>query len=149
MRHDDILELISEIHLGIRRYLQIGLETQGLTLNQNRLLLMLSRRPYLNPSEAAELLNCDRPTASVIARNLEKKGWVSRQTDPENRRRVRIGLTDSGRAKAQETLSWGRRFKGDFDPMEGFDDHDAAPIKQGLERINAYIADRLRELTVV
>ncbi|MBE0636143.1 MarR family transcriptional regulator [Candidatus Bipolaricaulota bacterium] len=146
MKHDDVLELISAIHLGIRRYLQIGLETQDLTLNQNRLMMLLSQRPFLNPSEAAELLSCDRPTASVIIRNLEKKGWLSRQPDPENRRRVRIVLTDAGRAKTRQTLAWGRKFKGEFDPTEMFADSEADPLKQGLEKINAYIVNRLREL---
>ena len=147
MKHEDILQLISGIHLGIRRYLQIGLETQGLTLNQNKLMMILARHPFLHPSQAAESLNCDRPTVSVIIRNLEKKGWVTRQPDPENRRHVRIVLTDSGRDKTKETLAWGRQFKGDFDPMQTFSDDAAAPLKQGLEKINDYIEDQVRELT--
>ena len=147
VKHEDVLEAISQIHLGIRRYLQAGLETQGLTLNQNKLLLMLRRRPFVYPSDAADLLNCDRPTASVIIRNLEKKEWVAREPDPESRRRVRIVLTEAGRAKADQTLAWGRRFKGDFEPMLNIPDEDIAPLKRSLETIRAYVSGKLDDVS--
>ena len=50
-------------------------------------------------SKVAEELFCDRPTASVILRNMEKRGWVSRAKDSVNKKHVRIGLLAAGRRK--------------------------------------------------
>lgn len=49
------------------------------------------------PSEVAEYMHCDRPTASVIIKNLEKKGLIYRRKGEENARYHRLYLSDEGR----------------------------------------------------
>ena len=48
-------------------------------------------------SELARILGVRLPTLTQLADGLVGRGWIDRHDDPEYRRRVRLGLTDSGR----------------------------------------------------
>lgn len=143
---ESVLSLIAEIEHLVRRFIETGLEARGLTLNQNSLLRFLSRHDYAYPSEAAKALACDRPTTTVVIRNLERKGWVHREVDPENRRHVRVSLTPAGRKKADEVREWTLSFKGSFDPRLGLDAADETELLRLLERVRDEIREHLEEL---
>ncbi len=59
----------------------------------------LINHDFLFPSEIAEMIYCDRPTASVIIRNMEKQGWVKTEKDQQNRKRKKVFLTPLGKKK--------------------------------------------------
>ena len=56
----------------------------------------------------AEAVAVTAPTASRLCERLVKKGLVRRRTDHNDRRQVRIGLTDAGR-QLVDTVSVRRR----------------------------------------
>ena len=87
-----------------KRHLQKQLVPHNITLKQIYLLKHLIRVDYLYPSRIAELLFCDRPTASVIIGNLFKTGWVKKDHDSENRKRVRISITLERAKKLNQVL---------------------------------------------
>lgn len=47
-------------------------------------------------AQCAAALNVSAPAVSRTLRNLEQKGYVQRITDPDDRRSVRVSVTDSG-----------------------------------------------------
>jgi DNA-binding MarR family transcriptional regulator len=94
--------VLAEVHLAHKRYLQEPLLRAGLTIKQMTLLGALSRRKFLCPSEIADIFFSDRPTVSGMLRGMEKKGWLARERDPDNARRVRVVLLPAGRAKLEE-----------------------------------------------
>ena len=132
---------LSTVHLTWRRHLQQGLLPYGITLKQVYLLRQLARHEFLYPSKIAELLFCDRPTATVVIRNLEKQGWVSRTRDEQDRRQVRIVLTGAGRAKlaALEQSGW-REFEATVDPLGCLDEMEVAELNRLLERMNEHLS---------
>jgi DNA-binding MarR family transcriptional regulator len=93
-----------------------------------------------HPSEIAGMLYCDRPTATVILRNMARQGWVTRQPGSGNRKRWRIRITPAGRAKHRKVLKGtagaGRR----FDPAACF----SAEESELLERLLACLLDHVR-----
>ncbi len=89
----------ARIFLSWRRYLQRRLNPSGLTLKQLYVLRQLLRDDYLYPSDIAEMLFCDRPTASVVLDNLEKHGWIRREQEEENRKYTRVFITANGKEK--------------------------------------------------
>ena len=141
-----ILSLLARINRLIRRFLEAGLESRGLTFNQYNLLQLIVVRSLVRPSEAAEALGCNRPTATVIISNLEKKGWVHRQTDPDNRRQVLVRLTEAGREKAETTREWVIAVKGSFDPLVGLSEAEIAQLRDLLKRIGHSVEDHLAGL---
>ena len=93
------MTLIGTSSLMWKRYLHERIAEYDLTLKQLYLLNQLSKNDYLLPSAIAEGLYCDRPTATVIIRNTEKKGYIRTESHPDDRRSKRIVITELGRTK--------------------------------------------------
>ena len=68
-----------------------------LTLPQYRVLVFLSVRDR-PAAHVAALLGVTPPTVTSVVDGLESRGLVSRTTDPDDRRRVRLGITEAGTA---------------------------------------------------
>lgn len=130
---------IGVIYLNWTRRLQRLLLPHGITLKQLHVLQELLRRKVLFPAQIADMLYCDRPTASVIIRNLEKQGWIEKEKDLDNRRRFRILITETGRAKVNEVLSAG--FKGNrgltLDSL--LDEEEIVLLDRLLARLQDYL----------
>ncbi len=84
------------VFLTWRRYLEKITRSHSLTLNQYYILRQLKQREYLNPSEIAEMLFADRPTATVVIDNLKKYGFVVKERDAEDGKRIRVRITETG-----------------------------------------------------
>ena len=61
------------------------------------LLKQLVKHEFLLPNEAAAFLHCDRPTASVVIKNLEKKGFIYRRKDERNAKYHKLFISNSGK----------------------------------------------------
>lgn len=75
-----------------------------------------------------------------VVDQLVSAGWVERATDPEDRRAVRLTITDEGRttlAAAQKTL-----VEAATELMEGLSDDEIDALIKGLEGLDAALADR-------
>jgi DNA-binding MarR family transcriptional regulator len=68
-----------------------------LPLAQLKVLGMLERRDSRRMSEIGERLQVALSTVTQVADRLEQRGWVCRVDDREDRRVVRLALTDAGR----------------------------------------------------
>ncbi len=80
----------------------------GLTVPQFFVLRGLAHRERAKEAcsvgDLAERLQQSYPTVTGILDRLEREGLVERRRDPENRRVVRVRLTDQGRALLEELL---------------------------------------------
>lgn len=75
----------------------------SLTRNELDVLLFLHNNPSLN--RATDIVTCrgiakSHVSLAVVA--LEKRGFLRRQTDPEDRRTVRLGLTKAAAPAVQQ-----------------------------------------------
>ncbi|AXH37046.1 MarR family transcriptional regulator [Humibacter sp. BT305] len=92
---------------------------------------MLSRLDEHGPATAAELAVAEQITAQAVAvalRELEDRGFISRASDPDDRRRVRVSLTDSGRGRLREERARGTRWL-DGAIRDRLDDADRAALQ--------------------
>ena len=121
-----------------RRYLQGFLVPYQITLKQAYVLRQLIKQEYLYPSDIASMLYCDRPTATVIIRNMEKVGWVQREKDEQNRKFVRISITEAGRQKL-EALQASPWANPPFDPLECFSEGEVQQLEQLLDKLNQHL----------
>lgn len=137
-----IMARLGMAFLTWRRYLQRSLAPHGITLKQHYVLRQLDQKEYLYPSDIAEMLFCDRPTATVVIDNLTKQGWVRRDRESENRKFVRVSLTPQGRRKLAElaAVHW-----GDFDPLAAFSDEELQQFDQLLRKLKQHI-DQIDQL---
>lgn len=131
-----LMARLAKVHLTHKRRLQSALQPHGITLKQMYVLRQLLRRGDLNPSVIADELYCDRPTATVIISNMERRGWVRRKADPESKRRVLVELTKDGRRKLEEI----RRASPDdgFDPLDALGAEEREQLEALLVKIQRY-----------
>jgi DNA-binding MarR family transcriptional regulator len=140
MRSPKAMALVARAHLRWRRFQHAALSTQGITLKQYYVLSQLEKKSYLYPSRIAELLYCDRPTASVVIGNLEKHGWVSRRRDPDNGKRVRVALTAAGRQKLEAVDNAPLiEQKAAVEPLACFSDEEKDQFEALLGRLNKHL----------
>jgi DNA-binding MarR family transcriptional regulator len=70
---------------------------EDVTLTQYRSLVVLASRGPQGVAALADAVAVTPPTASRLVDRLVKKGLVRRRTDRQDRRQVRIALTETGR----------------------------------------------------
>ena len=135
-----VMSRLSVAFLTWRRHLQRHLVPFGITLKQVYVLRRLVRREFLYPSKIAEMLFCDRPTATVIIRNMEKQGWVTRRQDDQDRRQVRVMITEQGKDKLGEIARspWSD-LERQFDPLGCFSEHEVAELTRLLAKLNKHL----------
>lgn len=74
----------------------------GITLGQCHALVEIGRAGEISLNELAELLNVDNSTMSRTVNNLVNNELIERLINPEDRRYVKIVLTEKGRQKFKE-----------------------------------------------
>lgn len=71
-------------------------DAEDVTLTQYRSLVVLASRGPQGIASLAEALGVTPPTASRLCERLVRKGLVRRRTDRNDRRQVRVALTEAG-----------------------------------------------------
>jgi DNA-binding MarR family transcriptional regulator len=75
---------------------------EHVTLPQLRILVLLSSLGPRRVGALGELLEVVPSTVTRTVERLERGGWVTRTSGPEDRREVTVELTDTGRALVRE-----------------------------------------------
>ena len=109
--------LYAATNLLNRLYLPV-LRELGLTYPQYLVMLVLWEQQPQTVGELGSRLYLDSGTLTPLLKRMEAAGFVSRTRDPQDERRVIIGLTDSGKklrkraVHVPETISQGRSAEG-------------------------------------
>ncbi|GEM85473.1 MarR family winged helix-turn-helix transcriptional regulator [Meiothermus granaticius] len=104
--YDELSAVALDLAHHLRRDAQKATENLGVTPMQAYGMMLLADG-YTQPSGLAEAMGTSPPVLSQILAGLEERGWISRHPDPEDRRRVRLELTESGKAfHAQMQSQW-------------------------------------------
>ncbi|MBW3079151.1 MarR family winged helix-turn-helix transcriptional regulator [Bifidobacterium simiiventris] len=64
----------------------------------------LAHRGTMTPSQLAAALNATSGRISTLLSSMEKKGLITRETDPDDRRVVLVNLTDAGRERGRKDM---------------------------------------------
>lgn len=75
-----------------RRYL----EKLGLFFGQPKLMYHIKKNPGLSQNELVDHLQVSKEAVSTSVRRLEKKGFIKRSTDPNDKRKNLLYLTEQG-----------------------------------------------------
>ena len=106
-------EVCSGILLSMQKLSRIksdGVIT-GMTPSEFSVLCCAEKFPEKNNGSAATvadiagLMNVAVPAVSRTLRTLQAKAWIERTVDEDDRRSVRVTITEAGREKLQENMS--------------------------------------------
>jgi MarR family transcriptional regulator for hemolysin len=94
----EVLEVVPIVMRDIRNQLRKHGATE-ISVPQFRVLTFLSRSEGASLSKVAEYIGLTLPSMSALVDSLVAGGLVTRQTHPEDRRRMTLTLTEGGRAR--------------------------------------------------
>jgi DNA-binding MarR family transcriptional regulator len=134
-------EALARFRHAMRRYLafaESGARSVGLTSQQHQALLAIKAHTLSKPMSigdlAAQLLLKHHSTVELVGR-LEKASLTQRRSDPEDRRRVFVSLTEAGEAvlgalsanNLKELQLIAPQFAGLLDRLDTMTDERAKP----------------------
>jgi len=90
--------LVAQLYHGLRMRLEVALRPHGLTAIQYMILDLLSQHHGLSSAELSRLFFVTPQTMGEMIASLERRQLIARTKDPENRRVLRVALTESGAA---------------------------------------------------
>ena len=101
--HETTFLLMRQHQVDVRR----AIEPLGLVPPTAFTLMMLALESIEHPKDLAGLLDVPPSMVSVILRQLQQRGLVQRSTDPADRRRVLLSITEEGHAMIERiTTAW-------------------------------------------
>jgi len=125
-----------------------ALEALGLSLPKWRIMSVISRLSGCTMNELAEFTTIDRTTLTRTADQLIDAGLVTRGGHPNDRRVVRLEMTEAGRAAFEQALVEMRRFNQAA--LEGVAAKDQAHLRDTLRAVLTNITgsrDRAEAIT--
>lgn len=92
----------------------------GLTIRHFGIGLLLTRRGALRQTELADMLRLDRTTTMNMIDELERAGFVRRETDPKDRRANAVTATPLGKRWLEKLRPQAEKIERDFlAPLSG------------------------------
>jgi DNA-binding MarR family transcriptional regulator len=101
----DVRLLLSRAFRTATRYFQDRAADLDLSVVQAQALLMVTASPGINVGGLAAALSKDQASTSIIVDRLMTLGLLSRETDPADRRRAQLYLTEQARPIVRELES--------------------------------------------
>ena len=127
--------LINQVQTRRMRDLAQSLEVLGLTMSHWRVIGVCQRLGGALMSELAEFTTVDRTTLTRTVDQLVEMQLAERSNLPEDRRQVRVDLTE--RAKALYTASFGSLVAHNRRLLSGFTPEEARTLRSLLQRLLA------------
>lgn len=127
--------LLKQAHLQFMELACEALAPLGISPREWAALICLDDERLLSQTEAAQLLGIDRTTMVALVDELQRKGLVVREPDPDDRRKNRVELTSRG----QEILRQGASLADDAerDYLAVLSQTDAQQLKIALRAVIA------------
>ncbi|UXS00503.1 MarR family winged helix-turn-helix transcriptional regulator [Agrobacterium tumefaciens] len=109
---------------ALARLFDNALKPAGITNGQFSLLMSLNRPEPPPMGPVANLLAMDRTTLTAALKPLERRGLVSIEQDPKDKRGKRLRLTTEGMAVLSEALPIWEKTHGEIESKIGSGDPD-------------------------
>lgn len=133
--HEGLGYLIGNVRRALLEALEHELAPLGITAPQAIVLFQLAHGDASHAAEFCRILQYDPGAMTRLLDRLERKGFVRRARSAQNRRLVRIELTDAGRAAVPRV---GRSAIGVFNRfLTGFSKPEARQLIAFLKRLLA------------
>ncbi|MFO8109173.1 MAG: MarR family transcriptional regulator [Thermoplasmata archaeon] len=133
-QEDTIHKLHQIVHKKLIRYIRCELEPYDFNRGEFPLLFkLLKKGDGKTQKEICEALYISKSTTSKIIDSLVEKRYLRREPDPDDKRAVRIYLTD--RREEIEDIIKKIDQRSENKMLDGFDKEEKANLRNYLERI--------------
>lgn len=105
----EIIDSMFQLSRAMRHAMECNMKDQSINMLQFHAMLFLREHKGLTMSELARQMHVTSPTATSFINRLVRQKWVSRHSDPKNRKLVRLHLTGSGMTSLQKKMTEHRK----------------------------------------
>ena len=105
--------LLHDVARLLRRNFNRRVRSIGLTQEQCRVILQLSRHEGIQQVDLAELLEIQPITLARLLDKLQESGLIERHRNPDDRRAFRLHLTERGHGVLERILAVGAATRAD------------------------------------
>lgn len=132
------LHMINKAYDRVRKSIQHQFDLMGAEVD---VLMFLANHPEHNTAqEIVDLRKLTKSHASLAIKQLESKGYITRSTNPENRKENHIQLT----SKSQPVTRYGQQLQQAFidQLFQGFSSKQKQAFVQALNQIEENLLER-------
>lgn len=142
----EVNEILVSTYREINRIEELVLRSlSGHTLSIAELhMLDVVGRNGCTVTEIAQSMGVSMPSATIAVKKLEKKGYVTKERDPEDARRVCVRLTILGR-KAEAAHHWFHR-QMVHNIEKAFEGEEREMLLRTVRGLNAFFKEKAHEL---
>ncbi|MGY8769726.1 MAG: MarR family winged helix-turn-helix transcriptional regulator [Pirellulales bacterium] len=124
--------IFSTAHI-MSRAMNEELATVGITYRQWEVLCWLSYVGEITQSQLAEQMRVEAPTLVGVIDRMERDGWISRETDPNDRRKKILRATEKVQPDWEKMVECARRVRAKA--LEGIPQDQVEIVKNALGRM--------------
>ena len=99
---DDVIDALRTVYARIQQHVAPTWLKLDLSMAQFKALVAVERQAGVGVCRLGEHLGVGESAASLLVEQLVRRGYVSRQTDPADRRRVALAVTAMGAKRLRE-----------------------------------------------
>ena len=137
-----LLFLMASVSAAASEEFHAVVRQNGLRVPEWRVLACLHDRDGMMITRLADFCLCEQSRMTRIIDQMDKRGLVLREPDPEDRRRVRVFLTGAGREVSDKLVEEARHHEARL--LSAFEDSDAARIKPVLRALLQKLAEEMQ-----
>lgn len=101
---------IHKTDLELTNYIKSKLEPYNLAPEQNLIMMLLWEQDGITQNQLVECLNKDKTNVARMSSNLESKGFIKRLTCNDDRRAIRLYLTEAGKELGTKVIPIAEEF---------------------------------------
>lgn len=125
--------LLTTAQHTVSQSLNVKLSDYDITPSQYAVLRCLWEKEDMTPKQISERLFLENSTISGVLDRMQKKGLVERLVNPEDRREIRVTVTEKGKEleqPIQEIIE-----EVNHTVLKGFSEEEIAFLKESLRKI--------------
>ncbi len=135
--------MIHQTDLSLTQYVKHKLAPFGITPEQNLIMMLLWREDGLSQHDITQLLGKDKTNVARMLYSLESKNFIYRTDCPDDRRSLRVYLTDKGKQLKLEVKPIAESFSALV--TQGISDEELALMRRLLNTIRDNVCAQIQK----
>ncbi len=137
---NDFIKMTEQIANGKTNVLDFGMEDMTFYRGEIHMIKMVGDCPGIFISEMARNFSVTRAVVAKTVRKLEERGFLTKEEDMQDKKRLRLFLTDKGKQAYELHQEYHQKFDRPlFAYLESLSDSDLRVIQEFLKHANSLI----------
>jgi MarR family transcriptional regulator, organic hydroperoxide resistance regulator len=132
---------IHKTDLNLTSYIKSRLDEFNLAPEQNLVMMLLWEKDGMTQNQISEKLGKDKTNLARMASSLEKKGFIERTNCQDDRRSLKLYLTETGKDLGEKVIPIAEEFNDIV--CKGISEQELADLQRVLTKINANVKREL------